>query len=127
MKELTPIPRGPHGWLELTVQPPMRGWNAHEPTVLVDGGIVAAGFGTTRIPLTPGVHHVKVTPAWKLIHVECDVAITDGEVSQLWYALPLARPHAGSIGPAPQPNHAQRYLLLIAAFIVIGLIVTLLR
>ena len=125
--EDTPAELGPHGWLRLIVQQPLRGWRVSVPRVVVDGRIVPTAFGANTIPLFPGRHHVQVTPPFRLIKVECEVDVREGQVSQLWYSLPLARSHAGSIGPHPQPNHAARYLLLVGAFIVVGMIVTMLR
>ena len=127
MTENAPAELGPHGWLQLTVQQPLRGWRVSPPLVLIDGRIVATTFGPSTIPLPPGTHQVQVTPPFRLIKVECQVDVREGQVSELWYSLPLAIPHAGSIGPHPQPNHAARYLLLIGAFIIVGLIVTMLR
>ena len=127
MTENAPAEPGPHGWLQLTVQQPLRGWRVSSPRVLIDGRVVAMTFGPNTIPLPPGTHHVQVTPPFRLIKVECQVDVGEGLVSELWYSLPLARGHAGSIGPHPQPNHAARYLLLIGAIIVVGLIVTMLR
>ena len=127
MTEIAPAEPGPHGWLQLTVQQPMRGWRVSPPLVLIDGRVVATTFGPNTIPLPPGTHQVQVTPPFRLIKVECQVDVREGQVSELWYSLPLARGHAGSIGPHPQPNHAARYLLLIGAFIIVGLMVTMLR
>lgn len=127
MTEDAPAELEPHGWLQLTVQQPMWGWRVRKPRVAVDGQIVPTAFGPNRIALPPGTHHVKITPPFRLIKVEREVEVREGQVAELWYALPLARSHAGSIGLHPQPNHAARYLLLVGAIIVIGLIMTMLR
>jgi hypothetical protein len=127
MTENASAERGPHGWLQLTVQQPLPGWRVSPPRVLIEGRTGASTFGPNTILLPPGTHQVQVTPPFRLIKVECQVDVREGQVSELWYSLPLARGHVGSIGPLPQPNHAARYLLLVGAFIVVGLIVTVLR
>jgi|GEM_PF-6612667 len=105
----------------------MLGWRVSAPRVLVAGRDVQAALGPNTIQLPPGKHQVKVRPPFRLIKAECAVDVREGQVTELWYSLPMARPHAGSIGPHPQPNHGSRYLLLVGAFLVVGLIVTMLR
>ncbi|MGW1741367.1 hypothetical protein ACWCPQ_21480 [Nocardia sp. NPDC001965] len=135
----TPVP-GPTGivvearYFAWTVPPHCYRWLAG-PRIVVNGHRIAdAAWGTTHIPVPPGVHHVRVgtvahwivgfkillatVPAGKFGFADAMIPVVSGHSTTVHYQSPLNNVPAGALGPEPRETFpGWRYYRVVAAVV----------